>query len=107
MILIECSNFAFVLKIIGYLFRLIQWAVPFALVIFSVFDLFKVFTSADDKTKKEIGSKIGKRLIYAMIIFLIPVIARIIFKAVGSASVQGYGDDNSPTSWIDCFNQYF
>ena len=107
MILVSCSNIAFLLKIVGYLFKLIQWAVPFALILFSVLDLFKAFASADDKTKKEVGGKIAKRLIYAAIIFLVPFLIRIIFRAVGSASPRGYGDDNSPTGWIDCMNQYF
>ena len=90
MILVSCSNFDFILKIEGFLL-----------------DLFKAFTSADEKTKKDIGSKIGRRLMYALIIFLVPTLLRIIFRALGSAAPSGYGTDNSPTSWIDCFNQYF
>lgn len=107
MILVECSNFAFVLKIFGYLFRLIQWAVPIVLILFCTIDLFKVFASADEKAKKDLGNKIAKRLIYAIIIFLVPVLAKIIFRALGSAAPAGYGTDNSPTRWIDCLNQYF
>ena len=107
MILVSCSNFDFILKIAGFLFRLIRWAVPIALILFCTLDLFKAFTSADEKTKKDIGSKIGRRLMYALIIFLVPTLLRIIFRALGSAAPSGYGTDNSPTSWIDCFNQYF
>ena len=107
MILVSCSNFDFILKIAGFLFKLIQWAVPAVLILFCTIDLFKAFTSADDKAKKDAGSKIVKRIIYALIIFLVPILLRIVFKALGSAAPQGYGTENSPTSWIDCFNQYF
>lgn len=107
MILLSCSNYAFILKIVGYLFKLIRWAVPIVLIFMSTIDLFKAMTSADEKAKKDLGTKIGKRIIYAIVIFLIPVIVRIIFKAVGSAAPQGYGDENSPTTWMECFNQYF
>ncbi len=107
MILVSCSNFAFILKIVGFLFKLIQWAVPIVLILFSVLDLFKAFTSADEKTRKDVGNKILKRLVYAIVIFLVPILARIIFRALGNAGVSGYGTENSPTSWIDCFNQYF
>lgn len=107
MILVSCNNFAFVLKIAGFLFKLIQWAVPITLILFCTLDLFKAFTSADEKAKKDAGSKIVKRLIYAIVIFLVPVLLRIIFRALGSAAPKGYGTDNSTTSWVDCFNQYF
>ena len=107
MILVSCNNIAFILKIAGFLFKLIQWAVPIALILFCTLDFFKAFTTPDEKTKKDAWDKIWKRLIYAIIIFLVPVLLRIIFRAVGRAAPAGYGTENSATSWIDCFNQYF
>ena len=107
MILVSCGNIDFILKIVGYLFKLIRWAVPIVLILFCVIDLFKAFATADEKTKKDVGNKIVQRLIYAILIFILPVLLRIIFKAIGSAAPSGYGTENSATSWIDCFNQYF
>ena len=45
---------------------------------------------------------------YAIIIFFIPVLAKILFKAIDDAHISGYGgSDNSAISWTSCFNQYF
>ena len=106
MILLNCDSFSFVLKIIGYLFRLVQWVVPIVLILFSVLDLFKAFTSGEEKTKKDASAKVVKRIVYAIVIFLVPVLIRIIFNAVGKASPRGYIDNNSPTDFIGCMNKY-
>ncbi len=107
MILLTCANFDFILKIVGYLFGFIQWIIPMVLIALIIFDLFKAFTNGDEKGSKDATSRALKRFVYAIIIFLIPVLVRIIFKAVDKASPKGYGTDNSATTWISCFNAYF
>ena len=107
MILIACSKYGFILKIISYIFGILQIAAPIALILFTIFDLVKAFVSADEKAKSQATGKVVKRIIYVIILFLIPLLVKIIFKAIGNIGISGYGTENSPTNWIDCFNQYF
>ena len=107
MILVSCSNFAFILRILGYLFNLVQWAIPIFLIALITYDLFKAFISGDEKQKQEAMGRIGKRLLYALILFLIPILVKFVFRAVDKASPKGYGTDNSAINWVSCFNQYF
>ena len=107
MILFSCSNYGFILKIVAYVFKLLQIAAPIALIVYTIFDFFKAFSSGEEKVSKEVLNKVWKRLMYVFILILLPILIKYIFRVVGRAGVDGYGTDNSPTSWIDCFNQYF
>ena len=99
---VSCKDFGFILRILGYLFGLLQWVIPILLIILITVDLFKIVTgSADEKAKKEGMNRIVKRIIYAVIIFLIPIMVKMIFGVVGRAHV------NDATSWVSCFNAYF
>ena len=107
MILLSCSNLDFILRIVAYIFKFFQFVVPFIIIIMVAIDFLKTFFRPDDKSSHELMARCGKRLLYALIIFLIPVVVRIIFRAIEEISPKGYGTDNSATSWIECFNQYF
>lgn len=99
---VSCNDLGFILRIIGYLFKICQWIIPLLLIALIVFDLFKTMTgSLDDKAKSEAISRIGKRFVYAIIVFLIPVLVKMIFSTIGRANVS------NTTSWVSCFNTYF
>ena len=104
MILFDCSNLNFILRIVAYLFKIIQWIIPILLIILVTVDFLKGMIGGDEKKSKEALSKAGKRLLYAVILFLVPLLVRFIFREIAHVSPAGFGGETSATSWIDCFN---
>ena len=105
---VSCDDFGFLLRILGFLFNLFQWVIPILLIALVTFDILRAMIGGDEKKTKEATSKAFKRLMYAAIIFFIPILVRIVFRAIDSVHIAGYGgNDNSATSWISCFNSYF
>ena len=106
MIAIDCvNNLGFIMRILVAVIKYVRIIVPIILIVMIIVDLTTgMIGSTDEKAKKEASSKAGKRLIYAIIVFLIPTVINIIFKNLDSL----VADDNkgTPTSWISCWNYY-
>ena len=102
---VSCDNLKFILRIAAYLLKVIQWVIPILLILLITFDFFKAIIGGDEKKSKEALTKVGKRLLYAVILFLIPMLVKMIFREVGKVNSSGFGGEVSPTSWVDCFNQ--
>ncbi len=66
------------------IFTIIQFVVPAVLIILCGIDMFKAMTSGDEKKTKETQKTCIRRLIYALIVFLIIPILSLIMSAVGS-----------------------
>ena len=103
------SRFAFIFNIIQYLYQAIRIVVPVVLIVLATIDVVKVVINADEKTKKDVGSKVVKRLIYAIILFLVPTLISILFKALDGNAPNDYKTNNSSysTNWKDCFKSIF
>ena len=101
-ILAACdSDFVSILRIVRWVINIICWGVPIILIVLTVIDIAKVVISGniDDKLKKEVGNKVITRLIYAVIIFLVPTIVSVIFRfvPVSQSTVNGL-------TWKDCWD---
>ena len=60
------------MRVSALLVKVLQYAVPILLIALITYDLFKVVVgNVDEKSKKDATGKAVKRLIYAIIIFLI------------------------------------
>lgn len=100
---IECANLSFILNIVAYLFKIARWGIPILLIILITFDMVKAMIGGDEKATKDAAGKSLKRFMYAVIIFLIPIIVRLIFDTLASRNIKGFGGEVSPTNWIDCW----
>lgn len=99
---ISCDDLGFILRIVSYLFSLLQWIIPIILIILITVDVAGAMISGDEKKTKEATGKAGKRLIYALILFLIPLLVKFVFRAIeNNTNISG------TTNWISCFNKYF
>ncbi len=98
MILFNCSEIQFLTNIIGYIFTIMQWVVPIFLVVLVSIDVAKIAINPDEKKKSEVMAKIGKRIMYAVILFLVPLLVRLIFSMLGNS----FNFDNS---WWGCINK--
>ena len=78
---------------------LIKIAVPIILVIFGMIDLAKAVMSNDEKEMKGAQTKLIKRVIYAVAVFLVVTIVQLIFSALDSTDE----DTSDVTGCISCF----
>ena len=81
---LECNDLADIIRILKWAFRGICIVIPVIIIILIIIDVAKVATSGnvDDKMKKEVGQKAVTRLIYAVVIFLIPTVVSLIFDII-------------------------
>ncbi len=110
MILFTCGELGFIMRMLGFLMKLLKIAVPITLILLIVIDFAKAVIANDDKKMHEATSVAGKRLVYALVIFLVPTIVRLIFNQVGNIGTNGgmaaNTELNGATSWIECYNSY-
>lgn len=98
-----CDNIMPILRIIAYLLKIIQWAIPMILIAFATFDFVKAIMANEEKDMEKAKTSVTKRLVYAVIVFLVPVVIRLLFNLVSSNISSG--DYLGPTEWINCFNR--
>lgn len=99
------QEFAFIFNILHFLYKAIVLIIPIVLIVLVIIDVFKVVVSADEKTKKEAGSKIVKRLIYAVILFLVPTLISLLFRVLDDNAPSDYGVNGSSSysdEWKNC-----
>ena len=107
MIAFDCmGKFAFIMRILTKLVYYVRIIIPIILIVMIIVDLVKVVIgSADEKTKKEATNKAGKRIIYAVLVFLIPTIVSFIFTSLDKHMTSD--NNGTPTDWISCWNYYY
>ena len=96
-----------IVSAIKFVFTLIQWAIPAVLIILGTIDMFKAMTSGDEKKTKEAQKTFIRRLIYAVVAFLIPFIIGLVFQFVGnvlSGAKEGDDANNAFLDFMDCWD---
>ena len=93
------------LSIIKWGINLVCWITPIILIIVTTVDVAKVVTAGnlDEKMKKEVGNKLLTRIIYAIVIFLIPIIVNAIFSLLPDRVTNNTGAGN--LSWYNCWKE--
>lgn len=79
--------------------NLIKIAVPIILIIFGMLDLAKAVMSNDEKEMKGAQTKLMKRVIYAVLVFLVVSIVQLLFSVLNKNSVSG----EDVSGCISCF----
>ena len=74
--------------------KVLQIAVPIGLIVMGTIDMAKAVIAGDEKKMKEAQKPFVKRIIAAVIVFLIPIIVNMILSFL----TKGNSD------WIDCWN---
>ncbi len=77
-----------ILKIIGYLLLLIKIIVPLLLIIFTMLDLTKAMTAKDEFEYKKMTKIILKRVIAAILVFLVPTFINIILNVADDGKIN-------------------
>ena len=107
MLLFDCYSTAIkpVFRIAAKLVHILQYVLPILLIVLIIFDVAKLVTTIniDDKAKKSVLEKAAKRLLYAVIIFLIPTIINYFLSNVFKAT----SEDNKNNNWLACWTHYY
>ena len=100
-----CSNLQPFLNVIKLFLQILRWSVPLLLVVLGTIDMFKAVTKADDeKVVTEARKAFVKRLIYGVLVFLIPFFVNLILGLVED-TIPSNDDSVSATTWISCWNE--
>ena len=99
-----CYNWKPILVVFKYLISILQWSVPLILLALGSYDMFKAMTRADkDDAVADARKSLIMRIIYGLVIFIVPFLVRLVLKLVEDNTLNEY-DYTSPTSWISCWN---
>ena len=92
-----------IIAIIKWVINIICFAVPIILIVLSILDVAKIVTAGniDDKLKKEVTGRITTRLIFAVIIFLVPTIVKLIFNFIPVSNKDAQFEG---ATWKDCWD---
>ena len=88
------------------IFTLIQVAIPGVLIVLGTIDMFKAMASGDEKKTKEAQKTFIRRLIYAVVAFLIPFIIRLVFSFVANNinTSEGQTGQSAYNDFFACWN---
>lgn len=99
-----CCNMRPFLNILRYVIVIIQFSVPLLLIILGTVDMFKAMTKDDEKENKKVIDTFVKRLIYGVMIFLVPFLVRLVFRVLNDNILNNQKEEINSMSWLSCFN---
>jgi len=104
--LCDSADMQVVVSAVKTIFTLIQVAIPGVLIVLGTIDMFKAMASGDEKKTKEAQKTFIRRLIYAVVAFLIPFIIRLVFSFVADNvnNSEGQNGKDAYNSFFACWN---
>ena len=101
------SELVSVMAVVGFVVRAICIAIPIILIVLIILDLAKIVTSGklEEKEKKEVTSKVVTRIIFAVLIFLVPTIVRLLFGLLPLPDQDKNDVSGETATWRDCWDQ--
>ena len=79
---LSCNSWGTVLTDLQNVFNFVKIVVPLLIIGLSTYDFIKAVTSKDDKGLKKAFQILLKRLVYAIILFFLPVLINLILELV-------------------------
>ena len=101
------ADFVSILSIVKWVVNIICFAVPIILIVLCVLDVAKIVTAGniDDKLKKEVTGRIVTRVIFAVIIYLVPTIVGLLFRFVPLSDAQKSSSTLNGATWKNCWEE--
>ena len=90
-VLDNCEGLGSIVAVVKSILKIIQWVVPIILIVLGTIDLVKAVVAGKDDDIKKHQQTLIKRIIAAVIVFLIPMLVSILMGWIGN--------DN----WKDCW----
>lgn len=101
------SSVRFIFQTARLIIRVLQFTVPFALIIWGSLDFFKAVIAGDDKEMKQKRKPFVHRVISAIIILLLPSIVNLIMKNIAKSQNSSFArcwDNADPSNGIQINN---
>lgn len=83
---------------------LIQVAVPIVLIVFCTIDMFKAFTNGDEKERAKAWKGAIKRIIFAVIVFIVPWLVKLSLSLLGRLVDTTGSNINGFETFLACWN---
>ena len=96
----NCNGLGPIVHFIHQVYTILQWGIPIVLIVYGGFDLAKAVIASDDKEIKAAATKLVKRLIAAVAVFLLTTLVSVVITWAANAQ------DGSDGSWMNCWNSY-
>ena len=106
--ILKCSDHMLVVvNAVQYVLGIIRWGIPIVLIVMGSIDMFKAMASGDEKKTQEARKTFIRRLIYAVVAFLIPFIISLVFEMVGKIVTTDNDDlnnvNNNSSNFFECW----
>ena len=92
-----CGGLLPLVKVIYAAIKLVMVIIPIALIIYGTIDLGKAVIASNEKEVKSAQSRLIKRMIYAALIFFIPMLVGVVMNIVSA------GEQGDTESWNNCW----
>ena len=93
------SDMKMILKIVIEVLNVIHFFVPIVLILFCTIDIFRIVITKKEDEIKKLRTGIFWKILYAIIIFVVPYLVPFILGAVDKILPMDYDD-----SWYECYN---
>ena len=105
--LCDSADMQVLVSAVKTVFTVIQVAIPGVLIVLGTVDMFKAMASGDEKKTKEAQRTFIRRMIYAVVAFLIPFIIRLVFSFVANNvnNSEGQTGKEAYNSFFACWNK--
>lgn len=80
----ECNGLDNIVVVVKFILKIIQWVVPIILIVLGTIDLVKAVVAGKDDDIKKHQQTLIKRIIAAVIVFLIPMLVSILMGWIGN-----------------------
>ena len=99
------AGLATILSVVKWVVKWICIAIPIILIVLVILDLAKVVTAGniDDKMKKEVSQKVVTRVIYSIIIFLVPTLVNLFFSILPEGVKTTSDGRTYDGNWWTCY----
>lgn len=92
-----CGGLLPLVKVIYAAIKLVMVIIPIALIIYGTIDLGKAVIASDEKEVKSAQNRLIKRMVYAALIFFIPMLVGVVMNIVSA------GEQGDTESWNKCW----
>jgi uncharacterized membrane protein len=97
-----CNDLKPVINILKAVIGLIQWGVPFLLILFGMLDLGKAVMSSKEDEMKKAQSTLIRRFIYAVAVFLVVTLVTVVMNLVANSGNKE-GTEENANDWKSCW----
>lgn len=93
------SDMQMLVNIVIQVLDVVHFFVPMVLIIFCTIDIFKIIVSKKEDDVKKLRNDVFRKIVYAIVIYLIPFIVPFVLNTVDRILPMDY--DNS---WKECYD---